>query len=108
MDNNELIEYFEKKLKNNFEDFDIYIHGDTICTNIDCFDDEFIDSIDFKKCKNIFPDFKMKCVQYEYPSMDEYTLGNEKAEELYFNGIDIDNITKDKIDKFCDIFEYKV
>lgn len=106
MTKQELIKYFENKLKKDFEYFNIYIQGDTICSDIDYCDDDFIEKIDFKKCKEIFPNFKMICVSYEYPSMDEYTIGNETAQELHFSGIDIENITKNKIDKFCDIFKY--
>ncbi|MEA2050956.1 MAG: hypothetical protein U9O56_09535 [Campylobacterota bacterium] len=95
-------EYFETKLNEAFQnDFEIYIQYHSISTNID-WDDALLSSLDFGKCKEIFPNFTTRYIEYEYPSEDMIS-GNETAQEVHFAGIDISKLTKNQVDDFCDI-----
>lgn len=102
--NKELTVYFEKKLNEAFDnDFEIYLRGDTICTNLNYHDDELIGVFNIKECEKIFPNIKLQYAGYEYPNADE--SGNDTMEVITLRGIAMDTITKEKIDKFCTILE---
>lgn len=97
-----LEEYFKEKLNEAFRNhFEMYIRYDSISTDIH-WDDELFDYLDFNKCKLIFPNINTKYVEYECPC-DDMMSGNETSEEVHFIGIDMSELTKDKVDAFCDI-----
>lgn len=95
--------YFEEKLTEAFQnDFEFFVRYESISTNIDAYDDELIKAIDVKKCREVFPKFSLKYVEYDYPS-DDFMSGNETADEIHFIGIDKELITKENIDRLCSI-----
>jgi hypothetical protein len=98
---NNLVEYFEEQLTKAFQnEFELYIQADVIYTKIDCYDD-LLKYLDFKKCREtIFPDMDRDCISYEYCGDD--LCGNEVADEMIIK-IDIESLTKDKVDIFCKI-----
>lgn len=98
-------DYFEKKLSDAFNgnfNFTVMYGRDTITSDIDPYDDEVLCCIDMVKCREVFKNFRLKSVSYEYPS-DDMMSGNEVADETHFVGINFDDVTYEDIDKFCEI-----
>ncbi|WOE70261.1 hypothetical protein RZR97_01505 [Hydrogenimonas thermophila] len=72
-----LKEYFQKKLDEIFADkIEMSLWQDSIWTDIDSYDEDLIFSFDYKKIQEIFPNFGIEHVEFDYIGDDHDGLSS--------------------------------